>query len=72
VAWWVFGPQGQGREYLGAPAEWTLRLVLTSRSPQFEVIERLDGSSVHPDWLEERARVSTTSDTSSVGPGLAD
>ena len=51
---WVFGPQGQGREYRGVPAEWTLRLVLNSRSPQFEVIQPLDGPSVHADWLEER------------------
>jgi hypothetical protein len=51
---WVFGPQGQGREHRGAPAEWTLRLVLNSRSPQFEVIQPLDGPSVHADWLEER------------------
>jgi hypothetical protein len=65
---WVFGPQGQGREYRGAPAEWTLRLVLNSRSPQFEVIQPLDGPSVHADWLEERGEgfhTSTTSDTSS-------
>jgi hypothetical protein len=25
---WLFGPQGQGREYCGHPAEWTVRLVL--------------------------------------------
>ena len=30
---WIFGPQGQGREYGGVPAEWTLRLVLNNRSP---------------------------------------
>jgi hypothetical protein len=51
---WVFGPQGQGREYRGAPAEWTLRLVLNGGSPQFELIQPLDGPSVHADWLEER------------------
>jgi hypothetical protein len=51
---WVFGPQGQGREYRGAPAEWTLRLVLNGGSPQFELIQPLDGLSVHADWLEER------------------
>ena len=51
---WVFGPQGHGREYRGTPAEWTLRLVLNSRSPQFEVVQPLDGPSVHADWLEER------------------
>lgn len=51
---WVFGPQGQGREYHGRPAEWTLRLLLNSRSPQYELIEPLDGPSIHADWLEER------------------
>jgi hypothetical protein len=27
--------------------------VLNNRSPQFEVIQPLDGPSVHADWLEE-------------------
>jgi hypothetical protein len=27
---WLFGPQGQGREYRGKPAEWTLRLALNN------------------------------------------
>jgi methylmalonyl-CoA/ethylmalonyl-CoA epimerase len=51
---WVFGAQGQGREYRGRPAEWTLRLALNDRSPQFELIEPLNGPSIHADWLEER------------------
>ncbi len=51
---WVFGPQGQGREYRGRPADWTLRLVLNDSSPQFELIEPLDGPSIHADWLDER------------------
>jgi methylmalonyl-CoA/ethylmalonyl-CoA epimerase len=51
---WVFGPQGQGREYRGRAAEWTLRLVLNDRRPQFELIEPLDGPSIHADWLDER------------------
>jgi methylmalonyl-CoA/ethylmalonyl-CoA epimerase len=51
---WIFGPQGEGREYRGEPAAWTLRLVLNSRTPQFELIEPLDGPSIHADWLEER------------------
>jgi Glyoxalase/Bleomycin resistance protein/Dioxygenase superfamily len=50
---WDFGPQGQGREYRGAPAEWTLRLALNNRSPQYEVIEPVTGPSIHADWLEE-------------------
>ena len=51
---WVFGPQGQGREYNGRPADWTLRLALNDRSPQFELIEPQDGPSIHADWLAER------------------
>ena len=51
---WVFGPQGQGREYHGEPAEWTLRLALNNQRPQFELIEPLDGPSIHADWLAER------------------
>ena len=51
---WVFGPQGEGREYRGKPTEWTLRLALNSRSPQYELIEPLAGPSIHADWLAER------------------
>jgi hypothetical protein len=51
---WVFGPQGEGREYRGQPADWTLRLVLNDGSPQYELIEPLDGPSIHADWLAER------------------
>ena len=51
---WLFGPQGQGREYRGRPAEWSLRLALNDRNPQFELIQPLDDPSVHADWLEER------------------
>jgi methylmalonyl-CoA/ethylmalonyl-CoA epimerase len=51
---WMFGPQGKGREYRGRPADWTLRLVLNDRSPQFELIEPIQGPSIHADWLAER------------------
>jgi catechol 2,3-dioxygenase-like lactoylglutathione lyase family enzyme len=51
---WVLGPQGEGREYRGVALEWTLRLALNSRSPQYELIEPLDGPSIHADWLAER------------------
>jgi catechol 2,3-dioxygenase-like lactoylglutathione lyase family enzyme len=51
---WVFGPQGRGREYRGRPAEWALRLALNDRSPQYELVEPLDGPSIHADWLEAR------------------
>lgn len=50
---WIFGPQGQGREYRGLPSNWALRLALNDRSPQYELIEPLDGPSIHADWLEE-------------------
>ena len=51
---WVFGPQSEGREYRGSPAEWTLRLALNDGSPQYELIEPLDGPSIHADWLAKR------------------
>jgi hypothetical protein len=51
---WLFGTQGEGREYNGGPAEWTLRLALNDRSPQYELIEPVDGPSVHADWLADR------------------
>jgi methylmalonyl-CoA/ethylmalonyl-CoA epimerase len=51
---WLFGPQGQGREYKGEPAEWALRLALNNRSPQYELIEPVVGPSIHADWLTER------------------
>ena len=51
---WLFGPQGRGREYRGRPAEWTLRLALNSGSPQYELVEPLQGPSIHADWLAER------------------
>jgi len=51
---WLFGPQGEGREYHGVPAEWTLRLALNNRSPQYELIEPVKGPSIHADWLAER------------------
>ena len=51
---WVFGPQGEGREYRGRPAKWTLKLALNDRSPQYELIEPLEGPSIHADWLAER------------------
>ena len=51
---WVFGPQGQGREYRGRPAEWTLRLALNGTDPQYELVQPLAGPSIHADWLEAR------------------
>jgi hypothetical protein len=51
---WVFGPQGQGREYHGQPADWVLRIVLNNRSPQYELVEPLAGPSIHADWLDNR------------------
>jgi glyoxalase/bleomycin resistance protein/dioxygenase superfamily protein len=62
---WLFGPQGEGREYRGRPADWTLCLVLNDRSPQYELIEPQEGPSIHADWLAERGEGFTTSHTSS-------
>lgn len=36
------------------PAEWTLKLALNNRAPQYELIEPLAGPSIHADWLAER------------------
>lgn len=49
--------RGGGREYRGRPASWTLRLALNARSPQYELIELiepLEGPSIHADWLAHR------------------
>jgi hypothetical protein len=51
---WIFGPQGEGREYRGQPADWTLKLALNDRNPQYELIEPLEGPSIHAEWLAER------------------
>lgn len=51
---WLFGPQGLGREHRGKPADWTLRLALTSGSPQYELIEPVSGPSIHAEWLRDR------------------
>ena len=51
---WLFGPQGEGREYRGAPADWTLRLALNNGSPQYELIEPVTAPSIHADCLAER------------------
>ena len=51
---WVFGPQGRGREYHGRPADWTLRLALNSKDPQYELIQPLARPSIHADWLADR------------------
>ena len=51
---WLFGPQGLGREHRGKRAEWSLRLALTSGSPQYELIEPVSGPSIHAEWLHDR------------------
>ena len=42
----------EGCEYHGRPADWSFRLVLNDRQPQFELIEPLTGPSIYADWLE--------------------
>jgi methylmalonyl-CoA/ethylmalonyl-CoA epimerase len=44
----------QGREYHGQPADWSCRLVLNDRRPQFELVEPLTGPNIYTDWLESR------------------
>jgi methylmalonyl-CoA/ethylmalonyl-CoA epimerase len=50
---YTFGSFGQ-HEYYGAPTRFTVRLVLNDASPQIELIQPLEGNSIHRDWLEER------------------
>ena len=50
---YTFGPNGR-HEYHGAPTSFTSRLALNDASPQIELIQPLEGDSVHRDWLEER------------------
>jgi catechol 2,3-dioxygenase-like lactoylglutathione lyase family enzyme len=40
-------------EYLGAPAEFSVRLALSDSSPQLELIQPLEGASIHRDLLDE-------------------
>jgi methylmalonyl-CoA/ethylmalonyl-CoA epimerase len=42
----------EGREYHGRPAEWSARVALNDRRPQFELIEPLTGPNIYEDWLE--------------------
>ncbi len=51
---WIFGPQGQGREYRGNPARMDSPARAQQPCPQYELIQPLDGPSIHADWLEER------------------
>ena len=46
----------QGREYHGQPADWSCRLVLNDRRPQFELVEPLAGPNIYADWLEARGK----------------
>jgi methylmalonyl-CoA/ethylmalonyl-CoA epimerase len=48
------GTTVEGRTYRGEPAEWSIRLVLNDKRPQFELIEPLVGPTIYGDWLEAR------------------
>jgi methylmalonyl-CoA/ethylmalonyl-CoA epimerase len=48
------GDTCRGREYHGRPADWSCRIVLNERRPQFEVIEPLVGPNIYSDWLDAR------------------
>jgi catechol 2,3-dioxygenase-like lactoylglutathione lyase family enzyme len=41
-------------EYRGVPADFTVRLALNDSQPQVELVQPLEGRSVHHDWLEQR------------------
>jgi hypothetical protein len=46
--------RGKAASTAAPRADWTLRLALNGRTPQYELIEPLTGPSIHADWLEER------------------
>src|SRR5262245_19489254 len=51
---WTFtAAQPTTVEYRGGSTTFTARLALDDRSPQLELIEPLDGDSIHRDWLVE-------------------
>ena len=49
---YTFGPFGQ-HEYYGAPTRFSVRLALNDALPQMELIQPLEGNSIHRDRLEE-------------------
>ncbi len=49
---YTFGPIGEHR-YHGRPATFRARLALNDASPRIELIQPLDGDSIHRDWLAE-------------------
>jgi catechol 2,3-dioxygenase-like lactoylglutathione lyase family enzyme len=40
--------------YRGRPTDFSVRLALNGTSPQYELIEPVDGAGVHGAWLDER------------------
>jgi catechol 2,3-dioxygenase-like lactoylglutathione lyase family enzyme len=50
---YTFGPFGR-HEYYGAPTSFSSRLALNDASPQIELIQPLEGDSIHRDWLAAR------------------
>jgi catechol 2,3-dioxygenase-like lactoylglutathione lyase family enzyme len=49
---YVFGPNGQ-HVYHGRPTSFSVRLALNDAKPQMELIQPLEGDSIHRDWLAE-------------------
>jgi hypothetical protein len=43
-----------GRAYHGQPADWSFRMVVNDRRPQFEIIEPLAEPNIYADWLNTR------------------
>jgi methylmalonyl-CoA/ethylmalonyl-CoA epimerase len=48
-----FGSKGR-HEYQGAPTAFRVRLALDDATPQMEMIQPLEGDSIHRDWLAAR------------------
>jgi methylmalonyl-CoA/ethylmalonyl-CoA epimerase len=50
---YTFGPAGE-HAYHGEPTSFRARVALNDATPQMELIQPLEGASIHRDWLAER------------------
>jgi hypothetical protein len=52
---YIFGADWHSScEYRGGPTSFSVRLALSDGSPQLELIQPIEGPSIHEDWLRER------------------
>ena len=52
---YTFGARSHATcEYRGGPTDFSVQLALSDGSPQLELIEPVEGPSIHADWLDER------------------